>query len=156
MLTIDVPGHVMLQLEYLVLDLNGTIAEDGRLLPGVAEAVSRLSLELKVIVVTADTHGTAEKLAAELGVDVRMLPRGRESEAKLDLVDELGADAVVAIGNGANDELMLRDAVVGIAVVGEEGAAASAVAAADIVTTSITSALGLLIEPKRLIATLRR
>lgn len=156
MLTIDIPGHGMLQLEHLVLDVNGTIAHDGTLIPGVGEILQTLSNELNILAVTADTHGTAAVLRDRLGIEVRVIERGREAVAKLDLVDELGADSVVAIGNGANDELMLKDAALGIVVVGEEGAASLAVSAADVVTTSITAALGLLLEPRRLIATLRR
>jgi P-type E1-E2 ATPase len=123
----------------------------------VAEAVSALSAELEVVVVTADTHGTADELIEPLGLKhVHIVPRGGEAEAKLDLVDELGSDRVVAIGNGANDELMLRDAALGIAVIGAEGAAQPALAAADVVVTNIEDALGLLLEPRRLMATLRR
>ncbi|MBV9327442.1 MAG: hypothetical protein JO020_15490 [Chloroflexi bacterium] len=51
---------------------------------------------------------------------------------------------------------MLREAALGIAIVGPEGLAAGALAAADVVVPSISDALGLLRNPKRLIATLRR
>ena len=156
MLAIDVPGQGALELEHLVLDLYGTIALDGLLVPGVAEALALLSEELHIVVVTADTYGSAAGLGTSLGAELRLIERGREAESKLDLVDELGADSVVAIGNGANDELMLRDAAIGIVVVGGECAAASALRASDIVCTSIVSARGLLLEPRRLIATLRR
>jgi P-type E1-E2 ATPase len=156
MLTIDVPGIGVLGLEYLVLDVNGTIALDGVLLPGVAAAVREVARELGVIAVTADTHGTAAVLAEELGAEFRVIERGREAEAKQELVAQLGASSVVAIGNGANDALMLRDAAVGIAVVAGEGAAALAVSAADVVTSDIGVALGLLLNPARLVATLRR
>jgi soluble P-type ATPase len=156
MLTIDIPGLGLLQLEHLVLDLNGTLAQDGEVLAGTAEAVCALAPELRVIGVTADTHGNATELLDPIGIEVRRIGRDQEAEAKLDLVDELGAHGVVAIGNGANDELMLRDAALGIAVIGGEGAAFSAVSAADVVVTSILDALGLLLEPRRLICTLRR
>lgn len=156
MLTIEIPGQGTLQLTHLVLDVNGTLAFDGEPLPGVAEPLATLAPVLHMIAVTADTHGTAERLKSEMGVDLRRIERGREAEAKLDLVDELGADGVVAIGNGANDALMLADAALGIAIVGPEGAAGATVAAADVVVTSIEAALGLLVEPRRLIATLRR
>jgi P-type E1-E2 ATPase len=156
MLTVDIPGLGVLGLQYLVLDLNGTIALDGALLPGVATAVHDLGRELRVIVVTADTLGTASALAEELGAEVRIIERGREAEAKRDFVAELGAASVVAIGNGANDVLMLHDAAVGIAVVAGEGAAAVAVAAADVMTGDVSVALGLLQNPARLVATLRR
>ncbi len=51
---------------------------------------------------------------------------------------------------------MLSLAAVGICVLGPEGAAASAVSAADVVCRSVTEALGMLLEPRRLVATLRR
>lgn len=156
MVTVEIPGYGLLQLEHLVLDVNGTIARDGDVIPGVPEALGTLSNELHVLAVTADTHGMASALRDRLGIEVRVIERGREAAAKLDLVDELGADSVVAIGNGANDELMLKDAALGIAVLGDEGAASLAVGAADVVTTSVHVALGLLLEPRRLIATLRR
>jgi soluble P-type ATPase len=51
---------------------------------------------------------------------------------------------------------MLREAALGIAVVGPEGLAGGALPAADVVVASINDALGLLVNSKRLIATLRR
>jgi len=36
MIAVDIPGYRELRLEHLVLDYNGTLAEDGKLLPGVA------------------------------------------------------------------------------------------------------------------------
>ena len=66
------------------------------------------------------------------------------------------SSSVVAIGNGANDVSMLRAAALGIVVVGPEGLATEAIAAATIVTLSIADALDLLLNPKRLVATLRR
>ncbi len=69
---------------------------------------------------------------------------------------DLGPERCVAIGNGANDAAMLEAAALGIAVVGPEGAAASAVGNADVVCTSITDALDLLLDERALIATLRR
>jgi soluble P-type ATPase len=49
---------------------------------------------------------------------------------------------------------MLREAALGVAVLGPEGLAVRALAAADVVVASI-DALVLLRSPKRLIATLR-
>jgi soluble P-type ATPase len=58
-------------------------------------------------------------------------------------------------GNGANDVLMIREAALGIAVVGPEGASGATVAAADLVCRSILEALDLVGEPQALAATLR-
>jgi soluble P-type ATPase len=84
-----------------------------------------------------------------------VLPPGDHVEAKAAFVRALGESRTIAIGNGSNDESMVRDAVVGIAVVGQEGAAARTVLAADIVVSDIRDALDLLLSPARLIATLR-
>jgi len=153
---LDIPGSGKLRLEHLVLDVNGTIAAGGGLIPGVAEAVEALSATLNVVAVTADTHGTATRLRDALGIEVRVIQAGAESGQKLALVAELGADQVVAIGNGANDVDMLRDAALGIAVIGAEGASGAVLAVADVVTTSVLDALALLSQPARIVATLRR
>jgi soluble P-type ATPase len=63
---------------------------------------------------------------------------------------------VVAIGNGANDAAMLSTAALGIAVLGPEGTARESIEAADVVVTSIEIGLDLLLNPRRLVATLRR
>ncbi len=56
---------------------------------------------------------------------------------------------------GKNYALMLKKAALGIARIQEEGANVQALLAADIVCREILSALNLLINTKRLIATLR-
>ena len=152
---ITIPGYKTLQLSQLVLDFNGTLACDGRLLEGVAERLNVLAPEMKIHVVTADTFGTVRQQLAEIPCDVVVLPVENQDTAKRDFVGQLDADATVAVGNGRNDRLMLKAAALGIAVVQEEGAAAETVIAADIVCPDILSALDLLDHPKRLIATLR-
>ena len=51
---------------------------------------------------------------------------------------------------------MLQNAVLGIALIGNEGCSSNTLASSDIVCTSITDALELTLSPKRLIATLRQ
>lgn len=155
MLAIDIPGYGDLALEHLVLDMNGTIALDGELLPGVAEALKALDGILRPLIITADTRGAAAAVGERLGVEVRVIGGDWEAGEKLAVVEELGVDGVVAIGNGANDHLMLKTCALGICVVGPEGASRSAVDAADVLTVSIQSALGLLTDSQRLRATLR-
>ena len=155
MLEIAIPGAASLRLEHLVLDYNGTIARDGELLPGVAGRVHALSGHLHVHVVTADTFGTAADHTAGMPCRLTVLPARAQAEAKRDYVRRLGADAVACIGNGRNDRLMLEAAALGIVVVQSEGAAASAVAVADVLAPSIDDALDLLLFPQRLVATLR-
>jgi soluble P-type ATPase len=59
------------------------------------------------------------------------------------------------MGNGNNDELILKEAALGIAILGDEGISVTALKQADIMVKNISDALDLLLKPKRLMATLR-
>jgi P-type E1-E2 ATPase len=152
---LDIPGQEILELEHLVLDLNGTIALDGEVLTGVPKRLAALSESLAVHLVTADTRGQAAVIAEQLEVRLVLVAPDNEADQKRALVERLGAERVVAIGNGANDAGMLRAAALGMAVLGAEGLAGEALRAAEVVA-GIHEALDLLLHPRRLVATLRR
>ena len=152
---ISIPGYGDLELTHLVMDFNGTLAVDGILIDGVREALNDLSRHLSLHVLTADTFG---KAAAELkGIPciLRVLGKDDQQEGKLSYVKTLGPARTVSIGNGRNDQKMLKASALGIAVILEEGASAETLQAADVVCPSILSALELLRRPLRLTATLR-
>jgi P-type E1-E2 ATPase len=155
MISIDIPGFGQLELAHLVLDYNGTLALDGRLLPGVAEALSDLAPCLRIHVITADTFEIARAQLAGLPIELTITPVDGQANAKLQFVSALGAHTVVAIGNGRNDHKMLGAAALGIALIQREGGATEALASADLASTSVLDALELLRNPKRLVATLR-
>jgi soluble P-type ATPase len=50
---------------------------------------------------------------------------------------------------------MLERSALGICVIGDEGAAREAIDASDVIARDIESALDLLLQPRRLVATLR-
>jgi P-type E1-E2 ATPase len=157
MIELLIPGWDNIQLEYAVFDVNGTLAVDGQLIDGVEPFIAQLRSKLEVRLITADTHGKQIEIDRQLGLTAdRLKPGGHEREQKADYVCALDAQHVVAIGNGGNDVDMLKAAAIGIAVIGHEGAAFEALAAADVVTHDIFDAIGLLLNPRRLIATLRR
>ena len=88
-------------------------------------------------------------------LEARIVEPGDEAEKKRSFVHSLGADQVIAIGNGNNDALMLETASLGIAVLGVEGCAVSALTSADLLARNITDALDLLLHPVRLLSSLR-
>lgn len=155
LLRLDIPGKEPVVLRYAVFDFNGTLAEGGRLLSGVRDRLRRLGACLDVVVITADTFGTAREALAGTGCRVIVLDKEPGGPAKESLVREYGAGETVAFGNGANDALMLKAARLGIAVVLAEGAAVTSISAADVVVTGINDGIDLLLKPERLIATLR-
>ena len=155
MINVPIPGWGELSIEYLMIDFNGTVALDGKLKKEVKEAIERISRYVKVFVITADSYDTID---AELGTsDVTFIKVSKvaSGEEKARVVKELGPEKIVAIGNGSNDVAMMRESALGIAVVGDEGCAAALIKEADIVVSDALKALGLLMHPERLVATLR-
>lgn len=149
---IEIPGRAALTLEHAVFDLNGTLSLDGGLLPDVRERARALSKQLSCLLLTADTFGTGEAVARELGFGFHRVVDGAE---KVTVIRSLGVQGTVAVGNGQNDAAMLREAILGIVVLGPEGTAASALKAAAVVVPDIGVAFDLLLHPTRLVATLR-
>jgi len=156
MITFDIPGFKKVEAEHLVLDFNGTMAIDGKLIDGVTELLEELSGKLLIHVLTADTFGTSKHELASIGCTLNILDTGDQEMQKEHFVTNLGKDSVIAIGNGANDSFMMFQAALSILTLQQEGACGSLFSIADIVCTSITDALKLLLNPLRVIATLRK
>jgi len=155
LIEIAIPGRGNYRLSHLVLDLNGTIGLDGELVEGVEERLRRLSKLLKLFIISADTFGSASGLKEKLEAEIYLVEKGEGATQKLDLVEKLGRDKTVCIGNGTNDAAMLRGAAIGICVLGREGTSATAIIGSDVVVPDINAALELLLNTDRLVATLR-
>jgi len=153
---LNIPGRGLIQLKHLVSDVNGTIALDGQLLDGAPEALLALGDRLQLHLLTADTHGRQAQIDERLGLQAVRIPPGGEAKAKAAYVHMLGSETVVALGQGANDTDMLREAAIGIVVASIEGLAIESLTSADVVVPDIIGAFELLEHPTRLIATLRR
>lgn len=154
MLKINIPGRDELTLSHLILDYNGTIAEDGEIIPGIASRLKELSKELKIYVITADTHGTAAKKCEGLPLQVLTFPTTEVGKIKAEEVQKL-TGGVITIGNGFNDIQMSDVADLSICVIGKEGCCGALLMHTDVVVTSIHDALDLLLKTGRLRATLR-
>lgn len=155
MIDIDIPGYGHLMLEHIVFDYNGTVAIDGEIIPGVKKAFQSLAKRLTIHILTADTFGKAKSRLSGCPCQLTILPEDNQDIAKRNFVQSLGAAQTVAVGNGRNDQLMLRTSTLGIAVILTEGASAETLAMANVVCTNILDALALLNNPLRLVATLR-
>ena len=156
MLELHIPGRGILQLEHLVCDVNGTLAVDGQLIEGVARGLRTLHDRLEVHLLTADTHGRQTVIDQQLGLTAVRISPGNEAAQKAEYVRWLNSTQVVAIGQGANDAAMLKEAALGICVLSVEGTAVETILSADLVVPSITAAFELLEKPIRTVATLRQ
>jgi len=137
---------------HLSLDFTGTLSEDGSLIANVPPRLVALSRRLDIIVLTADSFGTARDALAGLPLEVRIVTNGME---KVQVLESLGPGDCIAIGNGRNDVPMLKVAGLSIAVLGPEGLSSRLIQVADVVTRDIGDALDLVLNPLRLKATLR-
>ncbi len=155
MIEIDVPGFGPVHLEYLVSDFTGTLSLDGKLLPQVAEKLNAVAHTLKIFVLTADEFGNAQEELKGIDCEVHFI-KGRNMDVqKAEFVKQLGAEKVVALGNGMNDREMLKHSKLGIVVTGKEGCSVQTILAADIQVNDAANGLDLLLKPKRLRATLK-
>lgn len=155
MFEIDIPGFGPVKLEHLVSDYTGTLSFDGIILPRVKEYLNLISGFLKIHILTADTFGKAEGQLQGVDCEIHILAGEAHDVQKESYVNSLGPGSVVAVGNGNNDRLMLKAARIGIAVMEGEGCSSQAMAGADIAMAGAQNALALLLNPKRLKATLR-
>lgn len=155
MIRIEIPGMELLEIEHLVLDYNGTIAFNGVVIDGVMERLEKLSVLLDIHVITADTYGSVHEQCDGQNISVHVIGKYHQDREKLTFIDSLKPEHCVAIGNGKNDLLILTHAALGFAVIQEEGISTKTLMASDIVFKTINDALEALLNPNRLIATLR-
>ncbi|MCI8665591.1 MAG: ATPase P [Dorea sp.] len=152
---IDIPGFKILELEYLILDYNGTIAADGMIPEDIVRRLKMLAEKFRIYIVTADTHGNAREACAKLPVEVYTFPSRDAAHAKRELVEKLGSERCICVGNGRNDMLMFQIAALSVAVMDAEGMYGRLGEKADVCVRSMQEGLDLLVKEKRLIATLR-
>jgi soluble P-type ATPase len=153
---IEIPNFKTLNIQHIVCDYNGTIAKDGIVLPEIKALFENLSKVYTLHVITADTFGSVHAELEGYDVNIKVLSTEYHTEEKAAYISKLGKDTCVALGNGNNDAAMLSSASVGIAVMGDEGCAKDALMSSDVICKNIAEALSLILQNKRLIATLRR
>lgn len=152
MIRIEIPGRGIIELHHAVFDVNGTLAVDGRPIPGVVDHLHILAEQLSLHALTAGTHGNIAELKRAFGFPLQKIVTGVE---KVRFVEQLGPAGVIAFGNGRNDVAMLRVAAIGVAILAGEGVAIEALQAADVLALGPVDAIDLVLKPKRLIAAIR-
>jgi P-type E1-E2 ATPase len=156
MIELNIPGRGRLQLEHLVCDVNGTLALDGTLPVGMVRTLNALKDRLMIHIISADTLGNLQSVERQLKIHAIRINPQEEAEQKAAYVRELGAEQVAAIGQGANDAQMLKEAAIGICVLSLEGTAIETLMSADLVMPGIFEALELFDKPLRMVSSLRK
>lgn len=155
MIIYDIPGREILEINHLVFDFNGTLAVGGALIEGVAQRINQLAEKVQIHIITADTHGTVREACQDLKAEVLTFPQTNAGQEKKNIVEQLGADHTLCVGNGFNDIPMFKTAALSLAVIEGEGTSGQALITAEIVCRSIIEALDLILDTDRMKATLR-
>ncbi len=157
---VDLPCGKFYNITTLILDLNGTLTVDGKWSEGVEQRLLELTEILDIHILSADTNQTMDTLLAPFrgnkGITIKHLESGKGDIQKLTYLNKLGCENTAAIGNGCNDAFMLKDAAIGICIVGKEGASTKTLLASDVVFHNVCDALDIFLKPNRMIATLRK
>lgn len=156
MISIQRSGQPNLEIEFLLIDYEGTLAVDGRIHPKAKDKINLLSKRLKVYILTGGEREKVEEHLRNVKAEILFVEEGETSREKLNLLRKLGPEKAVAIGNGTDDVPLLEEVGFGICVIGKEGAAGGALIRADLVVTDILYGLDFLLKPLRQKATLRR
>ena len=151
-----IPGRETIEIKNIIFDYNGTIAIDGKIIKGIKEQINQLSNLICFHVITADTYGTVEKELENTNCKIVKISGENQAYGKLKYLQEIGKENTLCVGNGKIDQLMLKEAILGIAVMQEEGLCTDTLFAADIVCKSIMDIFKYFKNPNRLIATLRK
>lgn len=156
MISIQRPGQEPLEIEFILLDFDGTLASDRRIHPKARDKINLLSKRTKIYILMKGEEESAEETLRKVNAEIVHFIEGEASQGKLNLLRQLQAFRTVAIGNGADDASMIEEAGFGICVISKEGAAVEAMQKADLVVSNILDALDFLLKPLRQKATLSR
>jgi len=154
MIIIERPGQGNLEIEFILIDFEGTLASDRRVHPKAKDKINLLSKRTKIYILAKGEKEGVEESLRRVKAEIFYLPERDFSRRKLDLLRQLGATRTVAIGNGVDDAPMIEEAGLGICIISKEGTSAEAMKRADVVVSNILDALDFLLKPLRQKATL--
>lgn len=154
MISIERPGQAHLEIDFILIDFEGTLGIDRRVHPKAKDKINLLSKRTNIYVLTTQNKELIEERLRKVKAEIIYLAEGDSSRRKLDLLRQLGPTRCAAIGNGLDDADLILEAGIGICVIGREGSSGQAVKNADLVFMDILDALEFLLKPLRQKATL--
>lgn len=149
----NIPEVGEIEIDTIVLDLNGTLSVNGQVVDGAKERLSALrQMGFEVILFTGDQRGTAGDLCSDLGIKFHKAVTSKEKE---ELFLKLDVEKTAAIGNARIDNGTFKHAKISVATLQAEGIHTGILQYVDVIVPSINDALDLFIDKNSLCATMR-
>ena len=155
MILYEIPGRDNIEIDNIVFDYNGTIAIDGKLIEGVKELINSLAKQVNIYILTADTYGTVEKECMNIHGRILTFSKENAGESKKKIVEKLGGEKTLCLGNGYNDIPMFEESILSIGIIEGEGVSGKLLSNADIVVRNIVEGINLILNQNMVRATLR-
>ena len=149
----NIPKGNSIEINNIVLDLNGTLAVKGVVSEKTKLLIKELKkLEYRIVLISGDIRGNAKTIAEELEIELFL---GSTSEEKANQMRFLNKENTAAIGNARIDIGTFKNSILSVATLQAEGIHTAILKHVDIIVPSIEDALNLFIEKKSLEGTLR-
>jgi len=150
---INGPNNEIIDIENIVVDLNGTLANYGIVSNKTKALIKKLKeLDYRIILISGDIRGNASVIAKDLGIELLL---GENSNLKAKQIKMFNPQKTAAIGNARIDIGTFLNAKLSIATLQQEGIHTDIIKYVDIIVPSIEDALNIFIDTKALEGTLR-
>ena len=150
---IEIPKGETIEINTIVLDLNGTLSVNGIVSDETKELIVKLKeLNYRIVLISGDIRGNAKQISDELQLDLFL---GATSNEKANQMQQFDKETTAAIGNARIDIGTFENAKLSIATMQAEGIHTAIIKHVDIIVPTIENALDLFINVKSLAGTLR-
>ena len=154
MILLQRPGQDPLEIEFIMLNFEGTLATAQRVHPKAKDKINLLSKRARIFIFTTGEKESVSAVLRNVKAEVVYLREGEASRGKLDLLQQLGPRRAVAMGSGMSDIEMIQNSGLGIGVMSREGTLSEVIVRAELVFMTVVDALDFLLKPLRQRATL--
>ncbi len=149
----NIPELGELEIKNIILDLNGTLGNYGKVKQTTKDLLLKLKQEgYNLILISGDIRGNAADLAKELNLELLI---GKNSKEKAIQAKKFDKNKTASIGNARIDIGTFENSVLSIATLQNEGIHTGIIKYVDIIVTDIDDALRLFLNKKALEGTMR-
>lgn len=149
-----IPGQGDIEINTIILDLNGTLSVAGQVPDGVKDRLAKLKqMRFKIVLFTGNTRNDADELCKDLGIEWNL---AKNTTDKQNMALQYEPQKCASIGNGLIDRDLMKTVKLRIVTLQAEGVHIQTLLQSDILVPNINDALDLFIDEQRLVATLRQ